>query len=176
MAGRGARVRGRHEKPTARGARGRHEKGRARVLGGRRRATIGLLSLATAAWLAAQAAAGLAISTKTWPITGWGMFKYARDPVVPRLEVRTRDGRTVRVRPGDFGLTQNQFNRYLKRLVGSWDRPRPDAPRRLAHLVDVWNRTHAADPAVSARVVVERSSPSGTPPAGPRPVVTWSRR
>ena len=145
------------------------------VRAGRRRAIIGLLSLGTAVWLAVQLAAGLAISTKAWPITGWGMFRYAQASVVPRLEVRTKNEQTVQVRSSDFGLTVNQLNRHLKRLVGSWEKPRPDARRRLAHLVHVWNRAHPADPATSAALNLYSHSRAGTV-TGVRSVVTWSEK
>ena len=65
----------------------------------RRRWLIALLSAATAIWLAAQVGAGLAMTTHTWPVAGFPMFSEKR--VVAderRIEVRTRSGRTNRVR------------------------------------------------------------------------------
>jgi hypothetical protein len=142
---------------------------------GRRRRLIALLSAATAIWLAAQVGAGLAMTTHTWPVAGFPMFSENR--VVAdqrRIEVRTRSGRGVTVRPGDFGLTALQFLNYQRGIVGDAGMVKPTAAARLGRLAAIWNRQHPDDPAVSMTLTLfVRPLPYGTPGES-RQIIRWS--
>src|SRR5512133_1290143 len=84
-----------------------------------RRWLIALVSTATAIWLAAQLGAGLAMTVQSWPVAGFPMFSERRTVADQRwIEVRTRAGRIVTVRPGEFGLTALQFLNYQRGIVG----------------------------------------------------------
>jgi hypothetical protein len=141
----------------------------------RRRWLIDLLSVATAIWLAAQVGAGLAVTTHTWPVAGFPMFSEKR--VVAderRIEVRTRSGRGVTVRPGDFGLTALQLLNYQRGIVGDAGMVKPMAAARLGRLAAIWNRQHPRDPAVSMTLTLfVRPLPYGTPGES-RHIVRWS--
>jgi hypothetical protein len=141
----------------------------------RRRWLIALLSAATAIWLAAQVGAGLAMTTHTWPVAGFPMFSEKR--VVAderRIEVRTRSGRSVTVRPGDFGLTGLQLLNYQRGIVGDAGMVKPTAVARLGRLAAIWNRQHPGDPAVSMTLtLLVRPLPYGTPGES-RHIVRWS--
>jgi hypothetical protein len=147
----------------------------ARAVSPRRRSILVLLSAATALWLAAQLAAGLAMKVHTWPVAGFPMFSEKR-PVVSerRLEARTRSGRLVVVKPADFGLTDLQFLNHLRGMVSETGMVKPKAVDRLGRLASAWNRRHPDDPAVSMTFThVVYPLPYGTPPRPPR-VVRWS--
>jgi hypothetical protein len=141
----------------------------------RRRWLIAVLSAATAIWLAAQIGAGLAMTTHTWPVAGFPMFSEKR--VVAderRIEVRTRSGRGVTVRPGDFGLTGLQLLNYQRGIVGDAGMVKPTAVARLGRLAASWNRQHPDDPAVSMTLTLfVRPLPYGTPGES-RQIVRWS--
>lgn len=141
----------------------------------RRRWLIALLSAATAIWLAAQVGAGLAMTTHTWPVAGFPMFSEKR--VVAderRIEVRTRSGRAVTVRPGDFGLTALQLLNYQRGIVGDAGMVKPTTAARLGRLAAIWNRQHPGDPAVSMTLTLfVRPLPYGTPGQS-RQIIRWS--
>ena len=141
----------------------------------RRRLAVGILSAATAIWLAAQLAAGLAMDVRTWPVAGFPMFSEKR-PVVSEahLEARTRSGRLVTVGPGDFGLTDLQFLNYRRGMVSAAGMVKPKAVARLGRLVAIWNRQHPDDPAISMVLThVVYPLPYGSP-ASSRQVIRWS--
>ena len=141
----------------------------------RRRLVVGALSAATAIWLAAQLAAGLAMDVQTWPVAGFPMFSEKR-PVVSeaRLEARTRSGRLVLIGPGDFGLTELQFLNYRHGMVSAVGMVKPKAVARLGRLAAIWNRQHPDDPAVSMVLThVVYPLPYGSP-ASSRQVIRWS--
>jgi hypothetical protein len=141
----------------------------------RPRLAIVLLSVLTAIWLAAQLAAGLAMNVHTWPVAGFPMFSEKR-PVVSerRIEARTRSGRLVAVKPGDFGLTDLQFLNYQRGMVSEAGMVKPKAADRLGRLAALWNRQHPDDPAVSMVLThVVHPLPYGTP-ARPPQMVRWS--
>jgi hypothetical protein len=141
----------------------------------RRRLVVGLVSAATAIWLAAQLAAGLAMDVQTWPVAGFPMFSEKR-PVVSeaRLEARTRSGRLVTIGPGDFGLTDLQFLNYRRGMVSAAGMVKPKAVARLGRLAAIWNRHHPDDPAVSMTLThVVYPLPYGSP-ASSRQVIRWS--
>jgi hypothetical protein len=122
---------------------------------GMRRLTV--LSGVTLVWLVLQVGAAVRIKANTWPITGFGMFKDAvSERLEPQLAVRTAAGSTAVMRAADFGLTDDEFTRYLHRhVVGSPAQPtRPEARERVTRLVRIWNRTHANDPAVAVRATL----------------------
>jgi hypothetical protein len=141
----------------------------------RRRWLIALLSAATAIWLAAQVGAGLAMTIHTWPVAGFPMFSEKR--VVAderRIEVRTRNGHGVTVRPGDFGLTALQLLNYQRGIVSDAGMVKPKAAARLGRLAAIWNRQHPDDPAVSMTLtLLARPLPYGTPGES-RQVIRWS--
>ena len=141
----------------------------------RRRLVIGLLSAATAIWLAAQLAAGLAMNVNTWPVAGFPMFSEKRSVVSDRrIEARTRGGRQVVVQPGDFGLTDLQFLNYQRGMVSEAGMVKPMASARLGRLAAIWNRQHPDDPAVSMTLThVVYPLPYGSPESLRR-VVHWS--
>lgn len=141
----------------------------------RRRHAVVLLSVLTAIWLAAQLAAGLAMNVHTWPVAGFPMFSEKRAVADERrIEVRTRSGRGVTVRPGDFGLTALQLLNYQRGIVGDAGMVKPTAAARLGHLAAIWNRQHPRDPAVSMTLTLfVRPLPYGTPGES-RHIVRWS--
>jgi hypothetical protein len=141
----------------------------------RRRWLIALLSAATAIWLAAQVGAGLAVTTHTWPVAGFPMFSEKRAVADERrIEVRTRSGRGVTVRPGDFGLTALQLLSYQRGIVGDAGMVKPTAAARLGRLAAIWNRQHRDDPAVSMTLTLfVRPLPYGTPGES-RQIIRWS--
>ena len=141
----------------------------------RRRLAVVVLSVLTAIWLAAQLAAGLAMNVHTWPVAGFPMFSEQR-PVVSerRVEARTRSGRLVAVKPGDFGLTDLQFLNYQRGMMSEAGMVKPKAADRLGRLAAIWNRQHPDDPAVSmALTQVVHPLPYGTPARSPQ-IVRWS--
>ena len=141
----------------------------------RPRLVVGLLSVATALWLAAQLAAGLAMNVQTWPVAGFPMFSEKRRVVGDRqIEARTRSGRQVAVRPADFGLTDLQFLNYQRGMVSDAGMVKPMANAKLGRLAAIWNRQHPDDPAVSMTVThVVHPLPYGTPESL-RQVIRWS--
>jgi hypothetical protein len=141
----------------------------------RRRWMIGLLSAATAVWLAAQLWAGLAMPVQTWPVAGFPMFSEKRSVVGERqMEARTRSGRTVTVGPGDFGLTELQFLNYQRGMVSDAGMVKPQAAARLGRLAAIWNRQHPDDPAVSMTLThLVLPLPYGAPVRS-RQVIRWS--
>jgi hypothetical protein len=143
--------------------------------GARRRWLIPLLSAATAIWLAAQVGAGLAMTTHTWPVAGFPMFSEKRTVADERrIEVRTRSGHGVTVRPGDFGLTALQLLNYQRGIVSDAGMVKPKAAARLGRLAAIWNRQHPDDPAVSMTLtLLVRPLPYGTPGES-RQIVRWS--
>jgi hypothetical protein len=141
----------------------------------RRRLVIGLLSVATAIWLAAQLAAGFAMNVHTWPVAGFPMFSEKRAVVSDRrIEARTRSGGRQVVKPGDFGLTDLQFLNYQRGMVSEAGMVKPMANARLGRLAAIWNRQHPNDPAVSmTQTHVVYPLPHGTPESL-RQVIRWS--
>jgi hypothetical protein len=141
----------------------------------RRPLVVGVLSAATAIWLVAQLAAGLAMDVQTWPVAGFPMFSEKR-PVVSeaRFEARTRGGRLVTVGPADFGLTELQFLNYRRGMVSAAGMVKPKAVARLGRLAAIWNRQHPDDPAISMVLThVVYPLPYGSP-ASSRQVIRWS--
>jgi hypothetical protein len=141
----------------------------------RRRWVVVLLSAATALWLTAQLAAGLAMKVHTWPVAGFPMFSERRSVVAERaIELRTRSGRLLSVGAADFGLTDLQFQNYQRGMLTEAGMVKPNAAGRLGRLAAVWNRQHPRDPAVSMTLTqLVRPLPYGTP-ASSRQVVRWS--
>jgi hypothetical protein len=141
----------------------------------RRRRVVVLLSAATAIWLAAQLAAGLAMKVHTWPVAGFPMFSEKRSVVGERrIQARTRSGRLVAVRPADFGLTDLQFLNYQRGMVSEAGMVKPKAADRLGRLAAIWNRQHPDDPAVSMTLThLTHPLPYGTPTSSPK-VIRWS--
>jgi hypothetical protein len=149
----------------------------ARAVSPRRRSILVLLSAATALWLAAQLAAGLAMKVHTWPVAGFPMFSEKRSVVAERrIEVRTRSGRLLPVGAADFGLTDLQFLNYQRGMLSEAGMVKPNAAGRLGRLAAVWNRQHPRDPAVSMTLTqLVHPLPYGTP-ASSRQVIRWSAR
>lgn len=141
----------------------------------RRRWVVVLLSAATALWLAAQLAAGLAMKVHSWPVAGFPMFSEKRSVVAERqIEVRTRGGRLLAVGAADFGLTDLQFLNYQRGMLNDAGMVKPNAADRLGRLAAVWNRRHRRDPATSMTLTqLVRPLPYGTPPSS-RQVIRWS--
>ena len=141
----------------------------------RPRWVVVLLSAATALWLAAQLAAGLAMKVHTWPVAGFPMFSEKRSVVAERrIEVRTRSGRLLGVGAADFGLTDLQFLNYQRGMLTESGMVRSNAGGRLGRLAAVWNRRHRHDPAVSMTLTqLVHPLPYGTP-ARSRQVIRWS--
>lgn len=141
----------------------------------RRRWLIALLSAATAIWLAAQVGAGLTMTIHTWPVAGFPMFSEKRAVADERrIEVRTRSGRGMTVRPGDFGLTALQLLNYQRGIVSDAGMVKPTAAARLGRLAAIWNRQHPRDPAVSMTLTLfVRPLPYGTPGES-RHTIRWS--
>ena len=162
--------------PTSRPRRHTHAMSRRGGAAGRRRRwVIALVSATTAIWLAAQLATGLAMTVQTWPVAGFPMFSERRFAVGERLiQARTRSGRVVTVRPGDFGLTELQFLNHQRGIVSDAGMVKPQAKARLARLAAIWNRRHRDDPAVSMTAThLVHPLPYGTPVRS-RQVITWS--
>jgi lipopolysaccharide exporter len=125
------------------------------------------ISVLTCGWLAAQFAAGYSVRNNTWPVTGFGMFRNELDSYAdPGLEATTRSGRRVMLAPEDFGLIEDQYERYLVRnVVHVPPAPaHPEGATRLEGLARIYNRRHGGDPVVAlTATVVIHPLPGGEP-------------
>jgi hypothetical protein len=124
---------------------------------GRRRVLVSALSIATAVWLALQLVAGLRVNHATWPVTGFNMVSHSSTTFAqPRVDARLTSGQATRLSPEDFGLTADQWRRYLLReATNKQGGTLPGSKATLARLVAIWNRERPSNRIVEATLKVD---------------------